>query len=584
MGLMKPASRRSLLLLVAIAALVAASLGPATATASAAAASSTYYVDGKTGSDSNSGLTPSSAFRTIHHAGDAIPLGAAAAGWHVVVQGYTDYVYRERPISGGWNRAGAAGAPIVFEAAGYVPGGTGYVRPIVSGADAAPRAGKRWEATGTAGVWRTPWSVRPFGYGQHLNTAMFQDVTTWLWERPSLKDLASQAAHGKGGFVYTSGWIYVAPVGAAATSPGTHAFDVVTRNAFYFKGMLGANRVEVRGFEVRNSANGIAFVGGVDNSVVADDLLVGNLFMGVQIAGDRAASPVNPATNNTVSNSVFRANTLQGVKIDIGARNSTVCDNDIATSGLAGIKLQGAPPGVGNTLTTKGNLVCRNLLHDNTFNPTGSPYANTSGITLANGAQYNTITANRIYRNRVGIHVTQEGSGRLALTGNTLRANWISSNSRYGIYFYDGMFGSGGGKVVSTRDLVTGNGLGVRVDRGSTAKLLLLDTINGNRSDGIRVGLAGAKYASVSVQRTLITGNRGYGIDVRRGNRAYLGYAGIRGNRLGGAHGRITKKAVNTRPTGYLSTTSTDPTYLQISTTSYQYSAGPNGTPIGARW
>ena len=283
-------------------------------------------------------------------------------------------------------------------------------------------------------------------------------------------------------------------------------------------------------------------------------------------------------------NSVFRANTLQGIKIDIGTTNSTFCDNDIAGSGLTGIKLQGAPPGVANTMRTKGNLVCRNALHDNTYNPTGSVYANTSGITLANGAQSNTITGNRIYRNRVGIHVTQEGTGRLPLAGNTLSENWIWSNTRYGIYFYDGMFGSGGGPVTSTRDLVTGNGLGVRVDRGSTSKLLVLDTIDGNRSDGIRVGLAGGNRASVRVLRTLITNNHGYGIDVRSGSYASLAYVGIRGNSVGGAHGRTTKTAVNTKPTGYLSTTAADPTYLQIAPTSYQFSAGPNATPIGARW
>ena len=112
---------------------------------------------------------------------------------------------------------------------------------------------------------------------------------------------------------------------------------------------------------------------------------------------------------------VFIANTLQGIKIDRGTQNSIFCDNDISGSGLAGIKLQGAPPGMANVLVTRNNTICDNDLHDNISNPTGSPYANTSGITIANGARSNTISGNRIHHNLVGIDVTQEGKGRLSL-------------------------------------------------------------------------------------------------------------------------------------------------------------------------
>ena len=78
-------------------------------------------------------------------------------------------------------------APVVFQASGYKAGSsTGYVKPIVSGADVAPKSGQRWVPSGTANVWKTPWPDKPFGYGTYsgsLRTALFQDKTRWLWEQ-----------------------------------------------------------------------------------------------------------------------------------------------------------------------------------------------------------------------------------------------------------------------------------------------------------------------------------------------------------------------------------------------------------------
>ena len=69
----------------------------------ASAAPQILYVDGKHGNDANSGLSWSEAFKTIYEAARSIPRYTAGAGWHVVVRGYTDYLYRGRPIPGGWN-------------------------------------------------------------------------------------------------------------------------------------------------------------------------------------------------------------------------------------------------------------------------------------------------------------------------------------------------------------------------------------------------------------------------------------------------------------------------------------------------
>jgi Right handed beta helix region len=579
-GRRRSPSRRHAVALLAMAVVALAALGSPPV---ASAAGPTLYVDGKTGNDANDGRSPATAFRTIQHAADSIPKGTAAAGSRVIVRGYTDYVYRERPISSGWNRTGKSGAPIKFEAAGYVAGGSGYVKPIVSGADAAPRPGQAWQSV-ASGVWRTAWAEVPFDFGKGLRTAAFQDDSQWLWERGSVAELSQAAASGEGGYFYAPGWLYVAPVGAAAGSPGGHAFDVVERNGFYFKGDFGTKWVEVRGFEVRHSANGIAFKSGVDHGFAADNLLVGNLYMGIQVSGDISGGVANPATHNIVKRNVFRSNTLQGIKIDRGTQYSTFCDNDVSTSGMAGIKLQGAPPGTSNVAVTRYNNVCNNDLHDNTFNRTGSPYANTSGITIANGARSNTIQRNRIYRNLVGIHVTQEGKGRRTLDGNVLAYNRIFSNSRYGIYFYDGMYGSGSGKIVSRHDLIWGNGTGVRVDRGSTNKILKMDTIYGNLHDGVQVGLGGGAYAHVLLKRTLVTNNRGYAVNVRGRSTAALKYVGLRANSGGAYRGTVSRKAVNHWAPKYLSRMKADPGFLRISKTSRDYTAGPHGKPIGARW
>ncbi len=89
------------------------------------AAGGTYYVDGKTGNDSDDGLSPSSAFKTIAKAADEVDQQVSPAGWVVEVKGYTDYIYRERPIPPGWAAAGTSGSPIVFRASGYVAGWLG---------------------------------------------------------------------------------------------------------------------------------------------------------------------------------------------------------------------------------------------------------------------------------------------------------------------------------------------------------------------------------------------------------------------------------------------------------------------------
>lgn len=583
---------RSLPLAMSVALLAAAVLTPG-----AQAADTTLYVDGKSGDDRAAGTSPGTALKTIAEAASRVPAGSAAAGWTISVQGYKDHIYRERPVPTDWGRRGTASARVTFQATGYEVGSAGgYVRPIVSGAERAPRTGQDWERAGATGVWKTPWPDKPFAFGKYtgnIRTAIFQDVETWLWEQPSLAALEDRAATKAGGYFWANGWLYVS--GKGTTDPSDSTIDVVMRNTFLFIGTNGDSGVAVRGFEVRHSANGIALTKGVDDSVVADNVLVGNLLMGIQTSGGQTSSGPDAAKRNTVARNTVVGSTFQGIKVDEGSQDSTYCDNRVSSNGLQGIKVQGPPGGTGYTGTTSGITICRNQLSDHDFNPAGSEFNNANGLSIANGARSVTVEQNRIFGNDVGVHITQEASGMPAMTSILLRANEISDNRRFGINFYDGAFGgsSGSGSMRSEHDLIWGNGTGVMVARGTSNKTVIHGTIHANLADGMRVGESGKAKATVTVERTIFTDNAGYGIWLVTGNAATVRYSAFSGNGLGSIKGSASRTAVNTEAVGYLSTipagrsrqrSSRDGAFLRIPSTSYQYTAGPSRSPIGARY
>ncbi len=582
--------RRRALLTIVASALLATLVPPAVA----GAASTTLYVDGKTGNDGNSGSSPSNAFKTIAKAAAALPAGSGAAGWTISVKGYTDYAYRERPVPTGWDRRGTSSAKITFQATGYAPGSSAsYVKPIVSGADVAPVSGKSWTATSTAGVWKTPWATAPFDYGKHtgsIKTALFQGTRTWLWEQSSLSALASRASAGAGGYWYDTGKheLYVSAVGStsSAKDPANYTINVITRPAFYFMGSNGVSNVAVRGFEVRHAANGISLAKGVDGSTIADNVLTGNLMMGIATSGGQTSNGPDPATGNTIARNRGSYNTFQLIKVDEGSTNSTYCDNVAWNNGMQGIKVSGPPAGSSYTGSTSGITVCRNKLFDNDFNPTGSTYNNAPGLLITNGAKNVTADSNVIYGNDVGIHISQESSGRQVMNGIALKRNQIYGNRRFGINFYDGAYGSatGAGTMRSDYDVLWDNGIGIQVSRASTNKTIAHATIHDNAADGIKIGEASQTKSRATVSSSLITNNGGYGLWLVTGSTATLSYSGLSGNAKGSIKGSPTKTSVNTKSAGYLSTTSSNSQYLRISKTSYQYTAGSKGAPIGARY
>ena len=546
-----------------------------------------YYVDGKHGSDANTGTTLNNAFKTIAAASGALKKKSSAAGWKVSVVGYSDYVYRERPIPPGWDASGTSSAPIVFEAVGYNGSRYGYTLPIVSGGDTAPAPGKSWSVYST-GVWKTAWATEPFDFGQlsgSLKTAVFEDVTGWLWERTSVSDLKAHAADGTGGYWWSGGYLYVAPLNHA--NPSDHSFDVVMRNTFYFYGVYGVHDVTVRGFEVRHSANGISFAKGVDNGTATDNRLIGNLLMGISVSGLQTSSGPDPATGAVIERNEGAYNTFQAVKIDEGTVDATVCDNDFHDNALQGIKVQGPPGGSSYTGVSSGNVICRNLLHGQNYNPTGSAYNNASGVSVANGARSTTVSDNEIWGNDVGIHVTQESAGLPAITGTQLDGNWVWSNRRFALYLFDGNLGSGSGVLTASHELYWGNGMGVMADRGTSNKTLDHVTIWDNDSDGVHVGVVNKTAAHLTITNSLVTNNGQDGIWLVTGSTASLSHTAMSGNAVHdiyAAGGGLTSTAVNNKPASYLSTAASAPGFLTIGPASYQFTAGPSGAPIGALW
>ena len=260
-------------------------------------------------------------------------------------------------------------------------------------------------------------------------------------------------------------------------------------------------------------------------------------------------------------------------------------DNAFSDDGLQGIKVQGPREGDATDLPTTRIVVCRNHLFDHDLNPSGSPYNNANGLTVANGARNVTVEDNDIEGNDVGIHVTQETTGRAAMDGVVLRRNRIHDNRRFGIFFYDGANGATAGKgaIRSEYDLVWGNGVGVQVGRASTNKTIKHLTADDNVSDGVRIGEGGHPAAGASVIDSLLSHNGGYGFQVASGSTAKVSYTGTPANTKGSSLGSATKTALNTQPAGYLSTTPGSTDFLRIGPSSYQQHAGSDGGPVGAR-
>ena len=164
-----------------------------------------------------------------------------------------------------------------------------------------------------------------------------------------------------------------------------------------------------------------------------------------------------------------------------------------------------------------------------------------------------------------------------------LRNNLVHDNRRFGLNLYDGAYGDGSGSLTSTGDMYWGNGIGVMVDYGSTNKSITKATIHDNDGDGVHVGVSGKAKASLKLTSSIVTSNGAYGLWLVTGSTASVSYVAYSGNATAATKGSPTSTYTNTKPAGYLTTSASSGDFLRIASSSYQYTAGPSRTPIGAR-
>jgi parallel beta-helix repeat protein len=578
---------------------------PASLPSAAVMPLNTVYVDGKNGNDANNGACNAEAagptcgpVKTIRRASQLVP-PALAAGWKVIVRGYTDYVYRMDRIDQGFGSHGSTEQPIVFAAEGWTaPGSTGFTRPIVDGSLNAPLAGKYWHhASGDpANLWWTDWSGKPAGWAATSafgdgSSAVFQDspgtTTRFLWDQKTLNALRTNAA--KGGYFWDGSLdrLYVAVLGD--TSAAKHTLNVVMDNTMFFKGEQGVHDVVVAGFRVRHSDFGVAFVGGMDRGAAYDNLLEANLYAGIHTVGRMVGTTPDPSTGDTIMYNTARYSTVQGIKISFGSQNTLVKNNVVEANALQGIKVQGTPPGGSYTGTTDGIQVLSNTMRDQTcLHPDCGTNDNSTGISIANSARNVLVRSNKITANGSGIRLVTEGSGVQPLANITLTLNRVWNNRRYGINLYDGAYGAaaGAGNMLSSHNLVWGNLVGVFVDKNSSNKAFQYETIFDNETGGLTVNGRYVGGTDVILSNSLVTNNSGVGVLVSKEGTLDLEYCGVSGNTANVKvdKGHLTQANVNSQPAGYLSTLSSSAQFLMIDASSYQYTAGPGGTPIGAKF
>jgi hypothetical protein len=415
--------------------------------------------------------------------------------------------------------------------------------------------------------------------------AIFQGQTTRLWQHASLADLRQQAARGRGGYWWdgVADRLYVAT--RNRVHPGSLSFEVPMRSGFYFTGRYGGRYISVRGFVVQHASMGVAFHRGADHNRVLDVDAIGNSPMGFTTAGDLARSGYDAALDNQFLRTSASYSTLQGYKVDSGSQNTVICDSAARHNALQGIKVQG-PSEAGDPRMTLGTEICRTLLADQDSQRLGASRNDEvpNGLTLSNGARGSYVHDNVIRGNTVGIQANQRGFG--GPIGNTrLIRNQISHNGT-GLNLRDGVAGAraGAGSLLGRFNVYWRNGVGIYVATGSTNKTFEHETVYDSVHAGVQVGCHCGAISSVTIRQSLVTHGGSYGVLVAAGQKMRLSYVGLGLNHSGGVSGPAMRDHLNAQRPEYLSLDSSSPDFVRIGPSSFQYTAGPNGTPIGARY
>ena len=559
---------------VAMLLLLVAALAPS----ATQAATRTLYVDGKTGSDSNDGMSPDAAFKTVAKGlAEVYREGVGRVADRVEIAGYSDYVYYEK-ATGGHYLPGTETTPITIEAKDY--GVDGYVRPIISGALVVSRPGDtRWtrpDAARYPNVWSIPWTKAIPGYESSVRTyrqeRLFMDTTQPLVRpktTPTLADLqatpASQYWNGSRLYVRLGLW----SGSLASTDPRQHTIEIP-----YYKGLLigtGSAYVTFQGLSIRHTNMAIGLTGNTHHNTVQSVDASYNYGMGFWTASDY----------NVFRSVSGRRNTIQLLKFDNGAQHNLV-DGMTAVENLGqGVKLTGAN-------TSYNTIRNSTFAHGKNVPMAAGQYGGyTQGILIENGAHHNYIEDNTIKNMRRGLYLYQTASTSKALTGNLIKRNLFLDNSA-AIYIWDSRSGGNSSGAVSfSRNVYAGNLYAIQSEGATSGKAFDHETIYDSRpAKGLGAVYLKGSGGKVSVRNSIIRKSTAYGVRADSGSTLTISYSTVSGAASGTRSGSVNWSTATNKTSDpkFLSVDRTSSVYLTIDATSPVFAAGSAKDPLGARF
>jgi len=566
--------RRRSLSLMAVAMLLVAALGPL-ASSAAAVAAPTIFVDGKHGSDSNTGTSLGAAFKTIK-AG----MWALRYGGTLDVVGYDDYVYYETMTGSQWFINGTASSPVVIRAHGY--GTSGYVRPIVSGARVVSRPGQgKWtrpSPTSYPDLWWTPWTTPIPGYESAVRSyrqeRVFVDVsqplvrpatTTWAAMQ---KTPGTQYWDGSHLLVRLGGW---GSTPGASLDPNTHTIEIPS-----YTGLLvssGSQYVQILGFRVRHTTMGVGFTGSSQHGLAQDVDASYNYTMGFFTA----------SSYHTFRRVTGTRNTIQLIKLDNGAHHNLV-ESAVGTENMGqGIKLTGA--------STYSNTVKWSTFKGGKDVPLaqGGYGGNVQGIDIEQGAHHNLIMSNTIERNRRGLMLYQVNSSGKALTGNAIRYNTFVGNDN-AVVLWDGKYNTtqGKGAITFYRNTYIDNLKSVTSESYTAGKAFVNETFY--RTGTVKTQSHSTFYlkkGTITVKNSIIRGSAGYHFYAASGSKitvSYTTYMWLGIATRNSSRTVVFGSGVRHVEPGFLSVDPSSADFLMLGPASAGYKLSSTGGPVGARW
>lgn len=541
-----------------------------------AASPRTLYVDGKEGSDGNAGTSLSSAYKTVSKGlAEIYREGVGRVADRLVIVGYSDYVYYEKNTSS-FYLPGTSSSPIVIEGYGY--GGSGYVRPTISGATVVSRPGAtgwtRPNATKYPDVWSIPWTKAIPGYESSVRTyrqeRIYMDVSQPLVRpksTPTLADLqampASQYWNGSKLYVRLGTW----SGSLASTDPREHTIEIPT-----YKGILagsGSAYVTIRGLDIRHTNMAVGFTGDAHHNTAENVDASYNYGMGFW----------TQSHHNTFRDVSGRRNTIQLIKLDKGAQYNLV-ERAVAIENLGqGVKLTGA--------TTAYNTIRLSTFADgkNVPKAAGQYGGYTQGVLIENGAHHNYIDDNTIRNMRRGLYLYQTASTSKALSYNKVRRNLFIDNSA-GVFIWDSRSGgSSSGNTSFSRNVYAGNTYAIQSEGRTSNKVFDHETIYDSRpAKGLGAVYLKGSGGSVSLKNSIIRGSTAYGVRADTGSKLSVSYTTVSGTTSGSRSGSVSWSSTNkTVNPSFLSTTRGSADYLYIGPSSAVYAADAAKGPMGAR-